>query len=155
MHLALPTRKSSHPPAYANRSSRYPMLRRSRVQAILIGLCAVGALLFLCSHIFGGGERIPSGTPPVVIVTVVDEENYSSQYIKNIKENRIEYARKHGKKHLGAGKGRAMLIMSRLHYLLPNYQGLRSQRLSSLMDPSPSSPARIDKVSLYHLCLVS
>ena len=42
-----------------------------------------------------------SGTPPVVIVTVVDEENYSQQYIKNIKENRIEYARKHGNDHLG------------------------------------------------------
>ncbi|TVY53143.1 putative alpha-1,6-mannosyltransferase MNN11 [Lachnellula cervina] len=96
MHLALPTRKSSHPPPYANRSSRYPMLRRSRVQALAIGLCAIGALFFIISHIFGGGERIPSGTPPVVIVTVVDEDNYSTQYIKNIKENRIEYARKHG-----------------------------------------------------------
>lgn len=40
----------------------------------------------------------------MVIVTVVDEDNYSTQYIKNIKENRIEYARKHGKKHLGGWK---------------------------------------------------
>ncbi|TVY73578.1 putative alpha-1,2-galactosyltransferase [Lachnellula suecica] len=96
MHLAIPSRKSSNPPPYANRSSRYSMLRRSRVQAIAITVCAVGAILFLVSHLFGGGERIPSGTPPVVIVTVVDEDNYSKDYIKNIKDNRIEYAKKHG-----------------------------------------------------------
>ena len=80
------------------------MVRRSRVQAIAITLCAVGALFFIISRLFGGGERIPSGTPPVVVVTVVDEANYSPQYIKNIKENRIEYARKHGKNHLGGWK---------------------------------------------------
>jgi len=73
------------------------MLRRSRVQAIAITIIAVGAILFLVSRLFGGGESIPSGTPPVVIVTVVDESSYSKEYIKNIKENRIEYARKHGR----------------------------------------------------------
>jgi mannan polymerase II complex MNN11 subunit len=73
------------------------MLRRSRVQAIAITVVAVGAILFLVSRLFGGGERIPSGTPPVVIVTVVDDSTYTKEYIKNMKENRIEYARKHGK----------------------------------------------------------
>jgi mannan polymerase II complex MNN11 subunit len=42
-------------------------------------------------------ERIPSGTPPVVIVTVLKPEGYSKEYIEDIKDNRIEYARKHGK----------------------------------------------------------
>lgn len=53
-------------------------------------------LLFLLSHIFGGSDGISSGTPPVVIVTVVDPGSYSKEYINNIKENRNEYARKHG-----------------------------------------------------------
>jgi mannan polymerase II complex MNN11 subunit len=74
------------------------MLRRSRVQAIVLCACAVGAVIFILSQVLGGGsERIPSGTPPVVIVTVLDPESYSNDYINNIKENRIEYAKKHGK----------------------------------------------------------
>lgn len=57
---------------------------------------AVGIIIWILS-VVTGGERIPSGTPPVVILTVLDEEGYSKEYIKNVKENRIEYARKHGK----------------------------------------------------------
>jgi mannan polymerase II complex MNN11 subunit len=72
------------------------MLRRSRVQAIVVFACAVGAVLFILSHILGGSGGIPSGTPPVVIVTVVDPSRYSTEYISNVKENRNEYARKHG-----------------------------------------------------------
>jgi mannan polymerase II complex MNN11 subunit len=54
-------------------------------------------VIFILSQVLGGSERIPSGTPPVVIVTVLDPESYSNDYINNIKENRIEYAKKHGK----------------------------------------------------------
>jgi len=72
------------------------MLRRSRVQAIILCACAVGAIIFILSQILGGLEGIPAGTPPVVIVTVLDPDNYSKEYINNIKENRIEYAKKHG-----------------------------------------------------------
>lgn len=72
------------------------MLRRSRVQAIVLFACGVGAVLFILSRIWGGSDGIPSGTPPVVIVTVVDPGSYGKEYIRNIKENRIEYARKHG-----------------------------------------------------------
>jgi len=71
------------------------MLRRSRAQAIVIFACAAGLVLFLISHIFHS-DRIPSGTPPVVIVTVLDPSHYSKEYIDNVKENRIEYAKKHG-----------------------------------------------------------
>ena len=78
------------------RSSRFPILRRSRIQAIVLFVCAAGAVLFILSRIFGGSDGVPSGTPPVVIVTVVDPKSYSKEYINNIKENRIEYARKHG-----------------------------------------------------------
>jgi hypothetical protein len=99
MHLAMPARKSSNPPPYATRSTRFPILRRSRVQAIVLCACAVGAVIFILSQILGGSsERIPLGTPPVVIVTVLDPDSYSKDYINNIKENRIEYAKKHGKR---------------------------------------------------------
>jgi uncharacterized protein YfaP (DUF2135 family) len=33
---------------------------------------------------------------PVVIVTVLDSETFSKPYIDGIKENRIEYAKRHG-----------------------------------------------------------
>jgi mannan polymerase II complex MNN11 subunit len=54
-------------------------------------------VIFILSQIVGGSERIPSGTPPVVVVTVLDPDGYSKDYINNIKENRMEYAKKHGK----------------------------------------------------------
>jgi mannan polymerase II complex MNN11 subunit len=56
-----------------------------------------GALLWLLSMLVGGGDGIPSGSPPVVIVTVVDEVNYNKEYINMIKDNRNDYAKKHGK----------------------------------------------------------
>jgi len=59
---------------------------------------AVGAIFLLFSRIVGGPDRIPSGTPSVVLVTVVDTEaHYSKEYLQDIKDNRIEYARKHGR----------------------------------------------------------
>jgi mannan polymerase II complex MNN11 subunit len=97
MHLALPSRKSSNPPQYAPRSPRFPIIRRSRIQAAVVGTLVVGSIIWLLSRLFGGGDGIPSGSPPVVILTVVDEVNYSKEYIKMIKDNRIEYAKKHGK----------------------------------------------------------
>ena len=36
----------------------------------------------------------------MVVVTVLDPDNYSKEYIDNVKENRIEYARKHGRKSI-------------------------------------------------------
>jgi mannan polymerase II complex MNN11 subunit len=45
----------------------------------------------------GSKEEIPSGTPPVVIVTVMKADGYSKEYLEDIKDNRIQYARKHGK----------------------------------------------------------
>jgi mannan polymerase II complex MNN11 subunit len=67
------------------------------VQAIVLCACGLGAILFIISQILGGSDRIPSGTPPVVIVTVLDPDHYSKAYLESIKENRIEYAKKHGK----------------------------------------------------------
>lgn len=100
MHFAFPPRKNSHPPPYANRSSRStsPLfrLRRSRLQNIAV--CAVGLtfVIWLFLHILGPMDRTPSGVPRVVIVSVIDPEGYSDGYIHNIKENRLQYAKRHG-----------------------------------------------------------
>jgi mannan polymerase II complex MNN11 subunit len=61
-------------------------------------ICAlgIGAIIFIISQIMSGAEGIPSGTPPVVIVTVVEPGRFGKEYVDNIKENRIEYAKKHG-----------------------------------------------------------
>lgn len=36
------------------------------------------------------------GTPPVVIVTVMKPEGHTQRYMDTIKENREQYAKKHG-----------------------------------------------------------
>jgi len=53
-----------------------------------------------------GGDRVssgaetggikPTGEPPVVLVTVLDEQRYSKGYIDAVRENRERYAERHG-----------------------------------------------------------
>ena len=69
------------------------------MQAIVLGLCALATLLFTISRIFGSSDGIPAGTPPVVIVTVLDADHYSGVYLDTIKQNRNEYAKKHGERN--------------------------------------------------------
>lgn len=69
----------------------------------ILGL-AVFTLIFLLSKVFGGGssdvkEVIPAGTPPVVIVTVLDHER-PSDFEEAIKKNREEYAALHSMTYL-------------------------------------------------------
>ncbi|KAG6300167.1 hypothetical protein E4U09_007307 [Claviceps aff. purpurea] len=99
MHFAYPPRKSSNPPPFRARSSKLPMLRRSRLKNIAIGaLILFGFLYFL----FGGRrpdpyhEHVPSGNPSVVLVTVVDSSEANAAYLMTIKENREKYAARHG-----------------------------------------------------------
>lgn len=102
MHFAYPPRKSSDPPPFRPRSSRVPFLRRSRLRTVIIGLLALLGLFYVLS---GSSEdqkyyeHVPSGNPPVVIVTVVDPTSYSSTYLQTIQENRQSYAKLHGTRH--------------------------------------------------------
>ena len=104
MHFAYPPRKSSNPPPFRPRSSRLPLLRRGRLRTglILLGVALLG--LFLLTRGGGGSgggtyhEHLPSGSPPVVIVTVYEPKLHSAEYIKSLKENRELYAKRHGKK---------------------------------------------------------
>jgi mannan polymerase II complex MNN11 subunit len=73
-----------------------PIIRRSRVQFLVLCTLVIGTLYYFFSKIGGGEASAPPGTPPVVVVTVVEPGPYSRQYLDNIKQNRIEYAKKHG-----------------------------------------------------------
>ncbi|KAJ0124944.1 hypothetical protein J7T55_006287 [Diaporthe amygdali] len=114
MHLPYPKRKSSNAQPFLPRgssSSRYGLgfsiPRRYRSQAF------AGAALFLIGLIWlltrsgssqhggrsgsiGMANHVPSGKPPTVIVTVVDEKRFGERYTDLVKENRRLYAEKHG-----------------------------------------------------------
>jgi mannan polymerase II complex MNN11 subunit len=102
MHFAYPPRKSSTPPKFVPRSStRIPILRRSRAKLIAVAGLAFIALIYLLTRTGGRRHGLarhpPSGKPPVVIVTVIDEShNYPPEYLESVRENRIQYAEKHG-----------------------------------------------------------
>lgn len=99
MHFAYPPRKSSNPPPFKPRSTRLPLLRRSRLKTIALGFLGFVGVLYL---LFGSSkpgpyhERVPSGSPPVVLVTVVDPTTWNNAYLDTIRDNREKYAERHG-----------------------------------------------------------
>lgn len=100
MHFAFPPRKpSAHSTMFTARASKAPLFRRSRIQFLVLCALGIGTLLFLIAKILGFGGGAPPGTPLVVIITVIDPESQSKQYIADIKENREQYAKKHGNTH--------------------------------------------------------
>lgn len=124
MHLPYPSprRKSSNPSPFLPASSsavapfgqRFTLPRRYRQHAIAIGTLFLLALLWLLTHggsssrgarRGGGGgsgaavgmaNHVPTGKPPAVIVTVLDEKRFGAKYTELLKENRRLYAEKHG-----------------------------------------------------------
>ncbi|KAL8683546.1 MAG: hypothetical protein Q9186_000458 [Xanthomendoza sp. 1 TL-2023] len=99
MHFAYTPRKSSHPPPYTSRGSSrslsYNQRRQLKIGAIILSSLVI--LILVLSRLVGNGaERIPPGTPEVVIVTLIDEEHMSKEYISKIQENRKDYAARHG-----------------------------------------------------------
>ncbi|KAL8939957.1 MAG: hypothetical protein Q9216_003063 [Gyalolechia sp. 2 TL-2023] len=97
MHGVLPSRKTSHPPPYAAKISRVSTNRRRQLQlGAMIG-CAALFLLLVIPRLFGSSsERVALGTPEVVVVTLIDEDNMSKGYIEKIQENRRYYASRQG-----------------------------------------------------------
>lgn len=102
MHFAYPPRKSSNPPPYLPKGSRSPWLRQRRVQNIALAVVGGIFFLFILSKLLGSGQAIPSGTPPVVLVTTVEPER-SQELSNKIKENRRQYAELHGTWYRGLG----------------------------------------------------
>lgn len=109
MHFAYPSRKSSNPPPFRPRSSRLAALRRGRMRTL--ALVCLGFLFLV--YVFSGRSRstptakakhVPSGSPPVVLVTVFNSE-HGLEYKNTIKENRINYANLHGRRGRSGEKG--------------------------------------------------
>ncbi|KAK9417526.1 putative Alpha-1,2-galactosyltransferase C8D2.17 [Seiridium unicorne] len=112
MHFAYPPRKSSNPPPFRPRSTRIPPLRKLRPKTIAIGGLAILFLIWLFSgrspkRSTSSPRRVISGDPPVVIVTVFDEKLWAGQpeYLEDIKDNREQYAAKHGYKTMLVSAG--------------------------------------------------
>lgn len=101
MHFAYPPRKSSNPPPYMRAAAKLPGLRRSRLKTIAIVGFAFIFLVWLFNRPSSSQGpykgHVPSGKPPVVLVTVLDEKGYDKAYLDVIRENRIQYAEKHGR----------------------------------------------------------
>lgn len=115
MHLPYPPRKSSNPAPFIARGSRTPnfsgrlaLPRRYRGRAAAIAVIFIVAVVWLLtrggslSHAHKGGRpgmanHVPSGKPPVVIVTALDEETFGTKYADLLKENRKLYAERHGR----------------------------------------------------------
>ncbi|EEP80276.1 predicted protein [Uncinocarpus reesii 1704] len=97
MQFALPPRKSSHPPLYSRPSQSSALRRRQLKTAAVLGFVVISILLFI-SHLFSSGSQSTSvaGGPKVVLVTVLDEQSLSDGYIQRIKQNREDYAKRHG-----------------------------------------------------------
>ncbi|KAK5101808.1 putative alpha-1,6-mannosyltransferase mnn11 [Lithohypha guttulata] len=101
MHFALPPRKTSFPPPYARVSAKnYSEKRRRQIQYLAYLIFAVLTLYLVAAFFTGEYVRSQDGTispgASVVIVTVLDEVSMSKDYISVIKENRDDYARRHG-----------------------------------------------------------
>lgn len=117
MHLPYPSarRKTSNPSpllpassAIAPFSRRFALPRRYRHPALAIGTFVTIALLWLLLHgsssrsgartggPVGMANHLPTGNPPAVIVTVLDEARFGAKYTELLKENRRLYAEKHG-----------------------------------------------------------
>ncbi|KAK5120279.1 hypothetical protein LTR85_006485 [Meristemomyces frigidus] len=91
-------RKSSTPSPYTSaRASSYT--RRRTLKALAPYILGGVSLLWLLIWLFSGSSTSstyrPPGTPEVVIVTTIDPK-LSESYKKNIKENRQDYASRHG-----------------------------------------------------------
>ncbi|KAI1846454.1 hypothetical protein JX265_005022 [Neoarthrinium moseri] len=101
MHFAYPPRKNSNPPPFRPRSTRIPTFRRFlRPKTIAVAGLAILFIIWLFSGSSSkhSPQRTISGKPPVVIVTVFDEKTWggSPEYLESIKDNREQYASKHG-----------------------------------------------------------
>ncbi|EEQ33606.1 putative alpha-1,6-mannosyltransferase mnn11 [Microsporum canis] len=98
MQFALPPRKTSRPPIYSRSSPT--ALRRRQLKSCAVISCIVVSILFLVFHLFSSGtpsvDTPVADGPPVVIVTVLDTELFSDTYIQRIKQNREDYAKRHG-----------------------------------------------------------
>lgn len=130
MQFAYPSRKSSHPPIFRPRQSRIsiPTLRRGRLKTIAVVATIIIGSFWIVSKLFSSGARgesvvrRPSGDPPVVLVTVLDERKHGMAHSQNIRENREQYAKRHGEFTLpDADNGMAFLTRGLANHRIRNH----------------------------------
>jgi mannan polymerase II complex MNN11 subunit len=105
MHFALPPRKTSHPPPYVRAATRSTSNRR-KAQAKIGGLIlfAIAAFWFILrayihtlpNHALALKEGVPYVKPKIVILTILDENTMSADFIHKVRMNRDDYAARHG-----------------------------------------------------------
>ena len=101
MHFALPPRKTSQPPPYARASRKTSYFRQQQLRLVGYIVCGILTIYLLFHYVsFSDAlvESAPPGTAPVVIVTVLDEQHMSDEYIKKIRTNREDYAARQGQR---------------------------------------------------------
>lgn len=105
MHFALPPRKTSHPPPYARKTTSNALAQRRRRLLQVVGCIVLAIITFYItlSHLLGSstqhidnGPSAIEGRQDVVLVTVLDNETMSEEYVRMIKANRDHYAARHG-----------------------------------------------------------
>lgn len=99
MHFALPPRKTSQPPPYARAARKSPGFRPQHWRVLGYAVCGILTIYLLFHYAplsLKLKDSMPPGTPPVVIVTVFDEQHMSDSYVEKIKANREDYASRHG-----------------------------------------------------------
>ncbi|KIW24944.1 uncharacterized protein PV07_10622 [Cladophialophora immunda] len=109
MHFALPPRKTSHPPPYVRNSNLTAASQRRRKQFQLGAYFVLGILTlylvvrFVLSFDLTGehndGATSIEGPQDIVLVTVFDNETMNEDYMRIVKTNRDDYARRHGYKN--------------------------------------------------------
>ena len=98
MQFPYPRKTSTPSPYTSGRSSSYT--RRRNFKSLALYLLGAGALIWLLSYLFrrastSASNYRPPGTPEAIIVTTIDPR-LSESYKKNIRDNRVDYASRHG-----------------------------------------------------------
>ncbi|KAK2733365.1 hypothetical protein FQN57_002155 [Myotisia sp. PD_48] len=157
MQFALPPRKSSQPPIYSRPASSG--IRRRQLKSCGIVTCIAISILYFIFHILSSDATDTSAAhgPPVVVVTMLDEEQFSDPYIQKIKQNREDYVKRHGYvnffastvEYLPAIKGapRSWALIPAMRHALSLYPGstyfFHLSPHAVIMDPSVSLASHV------------
>ncbi|OJD14497.1 hypothetical protein AJ78_05147 [Emergomyces pasteurianus Ep9510] len=104
MQFALPPRKPSHNVPYA-RLSHSSAARRRKLKTVAVLVVVAFSFFFLLSRLFSSstsslttffGDVVPTKATNIVIVTVLDDDELGDKYIQRIRQNREDYAKRHG-----------------------------------------------------------
>lgn len=95
MHFALPPRKISHSAPYGL-SAHTSKNRRNRLKLYAAMALSSVVIVYLLVRFYSFCANLaPFGTPKVVIVTVLNS-SLGKEYMEKIKDNRKDYAARHG-----------------------------------------------------------